>query len=119
MEQIAMPLMQRIAGPAIVPAHLLARAKTYRQAVRMCWALRRVKWTPATLSAHYEFTRQHVGDWINPDDKPHRRSLPGECLERFEEAMGNSFVSQWHAMRALLTVAEEAIACRQAERAAA
>lgn len=114
-----MPLMQRLDGPAIVPTSLLARARTYREAVRVCWSLRRVKWTPATLSAHCGFTRQHVGDWINPDDNPRRRSLPGDCVERFEEAMGNSFVSQWHAMRAQLTVAEEAIADRQAERAAA
>jgi hypothetical protein len=119
MGQIEMPLLQRMEGPAVVPAQLLVAAKTFRQAVRLCWALRRVKWTPGTLSVHYGFTRQHVGDWINPDDKPHRRSLPGECLERFEEAMGHTFISQWHAMRAQLTVAEEAIADRQAERAAA
>jgi hypothetical protein len=114
MEQIAMPLLQRITGPAVVPTHLLTRAKTYREAVRMCWALRRVKWTPATLSAHYEFTRQHVGDWLNSDDLPHRRSLPGECVQRFEEGMGNTFISQWFAMRASLTVLEEMQAARAA-----
>lgn len=107
MEQIAMPLLQRLNGPAVVPPNLLKRANTYREAVRWCWQLRRVKWTPATLSAHYGFTRQHVGDWINPDDKPRRRSLPGECVQDFEDGMGNSFISQWHAMRAQLTVTQQ------------
>lgn len=112
--QIAMPLMQRINGPDVVPTAMLTRAKTYREAVRCCWALRRVKWTPATLSAHYEFTRQHVSDWLNPDDKVTRRSLPGECVARFEDACGNSFLSQWFAMRANLTVLEEMQAVRAA-----
>lgn len=107
MDQIEMPLLQRVEGPAVVPPALVKRAKTYREAVRYCWALRRIKWTPATLSAHFDFTRQHVGDWINPDDMPFRRSLPGDCLDRFEEGMGNTFISQWHAMRARLTVVQQ------------
>lgn len=114
MGQIEMPLLQRINGPDIVPSSMLTRAKTYREAVRCCWSLRRVKWTPGTLSAHYEFTRQHVSDWLNPDDRPTRRSLPGECVQRFESAMGNTFISQWFAMRAQLTVLEEMQATRAA-----
>ena len=51
--QIEMPLLQRIEGPAVVPPALVAKASTFRQAVRLCWGLRRVKWTPAALSAHY------------------------------------------------------------------
>lgn len=115
MGQIEMPLLQRLEGPAVVPTEVLKKAKTFREAVRMCWALRRVKWTPGTLSAHYEFTRQHVGDWINPDDKPTRRSLPAERIRDFEEACGNTFLTQWLAARQGLTILEEL----QAERAAA
>lgn len=102
-----MPLLQRIEGPAVVPPALLIHAKTYRQAVRLCWGLRRVKWTPATLAAHYQFTRQHVGDWLNPDDRATRRSLPAERIADFEEACGNVLLTQWLAARQRLTVLEQ------------
>lgn len=114
MEQISMPLLQRLTGPAVVPTSLLTRAKTYREAVRLCWSLRRVKWTRAALSAHYEFTAQHVGDWINPDDKPSRRSLPAERIADFEEACGNTLLTQWLAARQGLTILEEMQAARAA-----
>lgn len=110
--QIEMPLLQRMEGPDVVPTSLVHKAKTYRQAVRLCWGLRRVKWTPATLSAHYGFTRQHVGDWINPDDKLLRRSLPAERIPEFEEACGNVLLTQWLAARQHLTVLEEIQASR-------
>jgi hypothetical protein len=115
MGQIEMPLLQRLEGPAVVPPKLVALAKTYREAVRLCWGLRRVKWTPGTLSAHYGFTRQHIGDWINPDDKPTRRSLPADRIADFEEACGNVLLTQWLAARQNLTVLEQL----QAERNAA
>jgi hypothetical protein len=112
MDQLEMPLLQRIEGPAIVPPTYLPLAKTYREAVRTCWALSRIKWTPATLSAHYEFTRQHVGDWVCPDDLPSRRNLPADRIAAFEEACGNTFVTQWLAARQHLTVLEEIQAAR-------
>ena len=114
MGQKEMPLLQRIEGPAVVPASMLTLATTYRQAVRACWALRRVKWTPGTLSAHYEFTRQHISDWLNPDDRPMRRSLPAEHIAAFEDACGNTLITQWLAARQHLTVLEELQAGRAA-----
>jgi hypothetical protein len=74
-----------------------------------------VKWTPSTLAAHYGFTRQHVGDWLNPDDLPKRRSLPAERIAEFEEACGNVLLTQWLVARQHLTLLEEL----QAERHAA
>ncbi len=114
MNQIEMPLLQRIEGPAVVPPTLLSRAKTFREAVRLCWGLRRVKWTPAALATHYGFTRQHISDWLNPDDKPTRRSLPAERIAEFEEACGNVLLTQWLAARQRLTVLEELQAARLA-----
>lgn len=114
MSQIEMPLLQRLEGPAVVPPALVAKATTFRQAVRLCWGLRRVKWTPTGLSAHYGFTRQQISDWLNPDDKPTRRSLPADRIADFEEACGNVLLTQWLAARQRLTVLEEVQAARLA-----
>jgi hypothetical protein len=114
--QRSLSLLGRIDAPAAVPAALICKAKTYREAVRMCWVLRRAKgMTSSDLAREFGFNRQHLSDYLNPDDAPTRRSLPGERVALFEEVCGNCFVSQWHAMRAGLTVLEEL----QAERAAA
>lgn len=113
--QLSLRMLGRIDAPAAVPADLVRRARTYREAVRMCWALRRAKGlTAADLAREFGFNRQHVSDYLNPDDKPTRRSLPGQHVELFEDVCGNSFISQWHAMRAKLTVLEELQAGRAA-----
>ena len=43
MTQRQLGLLARIDGPAVVPSASLAFARTYREAVRWCWALRRTK----------------------------------------------------------------------------
>lgn len=109
------PLLTRMDGPAIVPPHHLRMAKTYREAVRLCWQLRRVKgMTYRQLAAECELTHQHVGDYFNPDDKPKRRSLPGDAVAAVEAVLGNSAISQWHARNAKFTVLEEIQAGRAA-----
>ena len=109
-------LMARTQGPGIVPPGIVAEAMTYREAVRLCWTLRVVKGMKVTdLARDFDFIRQHVGDYLNPDDKPSRRSLPAERVADFEEACGNTAITQWLASRQRLTVLEE----MQAERMAA
>jgi len=116
MGQIEMPLMQRLEGPAIVPTSMLALASTYRQAVRVCWQLRRAKGLTVTdLAREFGFNRQHASDYLNADDATTRRNLPPEQIAAFEEVCGNAFIPQWLAARQGLTVLEEL----QAERAAA
>ena len=63
---------------------------------------------------------------VMPEDGPQeladdsrKRDLPGSCIKAFERVCGNTAVSQWLAMQAQLTVSEEAIADKQAARAAA
>lgn len=115
MKQRELPLLQRIEGPAIVPPELLASAKTYRQAVRLCWSLRRAKGLTVTdLARDYGFTRQHASDYLNTDDRPTRRSLPAEAISTFEEVCGNCAITQWLAQRLGLTVLEELQAQRNA-----
>jgi hypothetical protein len=106
--QIPLPLLQRIDGPAVVPATTLQLAKTYREAVRLCWALRRAKGlTPSDMARDFGFVRQHVGDYLNADDKPSRRSLPAEQIGLFQEICGNCAIIQWLAARDRLTVLEQ------------
>jgi hypothetical protein len=102
------PLMGRLDGPAIVQTQLVRLCKTYRDAVRMCWGLkRRSRMTKAQLSSEAGLTAQHVSDYLALDDEPHRRSLPGAAIPAFEAVCGNTLVSQWIASQARLTVLEE------------
>lgn len=116
MNQIEMPLLQRLEGPAVVPTSMLALASSYREAVRVCWQLRRAKGlTVSDLAREFGFNRQHGSDYLNADDAPTRRNLPPDLIALFEEVCGNTFITQWLASRQRLTVLEEL----QAERAAA
>lgn len=106
--QKQLSLLARIDGPAIVQSAALAFSRTYREAVRWCWALRRAKGlTQADLAREFGFNSQHLSDYINADDKPTRRSLPGELIHLFQEVCGNTFISQWLAARDRLTVLEQ------------
>lgn len=102
------PLLARMEGPAIVPPELMRTVKTYRQAVRLCWALRRLRnLTFRQLAAECGLIYQHVGDYFNSDDKPGRRDLPAEAVRLVEALLGNTAISQWHARNAQFTVLEE------------
>lgn len=101
--------------PMVLP-DLVAKAKTYRQAVRLCWSLRSPQGLlPIDLGREHGFTRQHVSDYLNEDDKPTRRDLPAERIADFESVCGNTAITQWLAARQHFTLLEEL----QAERAAA
>lgn len=114
--QTQLALMGRIDAPDTVPRTLLAAVKTYRQAVRLCWTLRRAKGLkPSDLGRDFGFTRQHVGDYLNSDDQPTRRDLPAERIADFEDVCGNTAITQWLASRQRFTLLEE----MQADRAAA
>lgn len=113
MDQLEFPLLARIDAPATVPTQWLRQATTYREAVRLAWKLGRIKSLPrANLAAHLGRPSQHASDYLNPDDKPTRRSLPAESIADFEDLVGNSLVSQWLAARSKLTVLEEMQATR-------
>lgn len=115
MEQIALPLMGRLDGPSTVPSAMVMWPKTYREAVRLAWKLRRVHFaTHRQLAAEAGLYAPHVSDYLNADDKPTRRSLPAEHIPTFECFVGNTLVSQWLASKAKLTVLEELQATRAA-----
>lgn len=113
--QHVLPLLGRIDAPDAVPRALLASVATYRQAVRLCWTLRRAKGLkPTDLGRDFGFTRQHVTDYLNADDLPTRRDLPAERIADFEDACGNTVITQWLAGRQRFTLLEEMQADRNA-----
>ncbi len=114
MDQLEFPLMGRLDAPSTAPQQWVHKAKTYRQAVRLAWDLRRVHYmNKAQLAAEAGLYAQHVGDYLNTDDKPTRRDLPADRIASFEGVVGNTFVSQWLAARSQLTVLEEVQATRK------
>jgi hypothetical protein len=115
METRYLPLLCRLDGPAVVPQQLLRTAKTYRQAVRLCKIVSpRRHIALRQLAEEAGLTYQHVSDYFNPDDKPTRRSLPGEHVAAVERVLGNTAITQWHAAQAQLTIVEQLMAERNA-----
>jgi hypothetical protein len=113
MDQREFPLMGRIDAPSAAPFQWVHSCKTYRQAVRLAWRMRRVQYmTKSQLAAEAELYPQHVTDYLAEDDKPSRRDLPAGAVARFESVVGNTLVSQWLAAQSKLTVLEEMQATR-------
>ena len=111
MEQIALPLLGRLDAPSVVPPHLIRQCKTYRDAVRLCWQLRRVRnMSQRTLAEIAELYPPHVTCYLSA--RALSRDLPGSAVARFEVACGNTAISQWHAWNAQLTCVEELQAMR-------
>lgn len=115
MDQLEFPLLARMGAPSVAHPYYLARCGSYREAVRLCWALRRVHhMTQRQLASEAGLRPQLVSDYLHPDDGKERRALPGEHIAAFESVVGNSLVSQWIAGRSKLTVLEEMQAVRVA-----
>lgn len=113
--QRELPLMGRLDGPSAAPTNLVHMAKTYREAVRLAWNVRRVQYaTQRQLAAETGLYAPHITDYLNSDDKQSRRSLPAEHIPAFEAFVGNTLISQWLAAQAKLTVLEEIQATRAA-----
>lgn len=107
MEQMQLRLLCRLDAPSVVPPHIVAQCKTYRDAVHLCWDLRRVRnMTQARLAEEAHLYPSHVSSYLSKTTK-HPRELPASSIRGFETACGNTAISQWLAMGARLTVVEE------------
>jgi hypothetical protein len=114
-DQRELPLLQRVDRPAVAPLQYVVRCRSYREAVRTSWTLRRRKAMKVkTLAEEAGLTAQHVSDYLNTDDRPGRRDLPADRIADFEEVVGNTLVTQWLAARSSLTILEEMQATREA-----
>ena len=114
--QMQLPLLCRLDAPRVVPPSLIAKCKTYRDAVRLCWMLRRVvNMTRATLAERVGLYAPHVTCYLNDDvSEERRRDLPAWAIPEFEIACDNTAISQWLAAGSKLTVVEEMQAMRLA-----
>jgi hypothetical protein len=111
MEQIPLRLLCRLDAPAVVPPAEIAKCKTYRDAVKLCWRLRRVRnMTQRQLAEEAGLYAPHVSCYLHDTDRS--RDLPGSAVRAFEMACGNTAISQWHSLQAQLTVVEEMQAMR-------
>jgi hypothetical protein len=112
-QQLELRLLGRLDGPSVVPDSHVKACHSYRDAVRLCWALRRVKaMTTLTLSEQAGFPSNHRSDYLSDDED--RRELPAKYIKAFEAVCGNTAISQWIAMGAKLTILEEIQAGRLA-----
>lgn len=107
MEQLELAgLMCRIDAPSVVNPQLIAKCESYRDAVKLCWALRRVRnMTQAGLAELAGLYPSHVSCYLH--DGKTQRDLPASGIRGFELACGNSAISQWIASNAKLTSVEE------------
>lgn len=113
MEQMQLALLGRLDAPSVVPPHLITQCKTYRDAVRLCWSLRRVRnMTQRRLAEEAGLYAPHVTCYLH--DSERQRDLPGSAVRAFEWACGNTAISQWHTAGAKLTVVEEMTLLRAA-----
>ncbi len=106
MQQTELPLLCRLDAPSVVPPSLIVQCESYRDAVRLCWQLRRVRnMTQARLAEDAGLYAPHVTCYLNESQRS--RDLPGSAVRGFEWACGNTAISQWHALNAKLTCVEE------------
>lgn len=114
MEQMELTgLLCRHDAPSVAPADAIRQCKTYHEAVQLCWQLRKVRnMTKRMLAEHTGLNPSHVSQYLSDSDAKRMRELPGWGVSAFELACQNTAISQWHAMRAQLTVAEEVPALR-------
>lgn len=114
MEQMNIPgLLGRLDAPSVVHPSLIAQCTTYRDAVKLCWQLRRVKkMTKRVLAMEAGLYAPHVTCYI--EDGKTKRDLPGSAVKLFESVCGNTAISQWHAANSKLTTLEEMTLIRTA-----
>jgi len=104
-------LHERTNGPAVVSIADIRAILTYSDAIRFGWENRQIKnMTRATLAELTGIRPSHLSDYLNPCrvDKHGRelREMPAKYIPAFEQAVGNTFASQWLAMQSQLTILE-------------
>lgn len=119
MELQQIRLFRRHDAPCVVPPDLIAECTSYREAVQLCWNLRRDpnmhQQELARLAGLYA---SHVSCYLDKDTRS-PRDLPGRKVREFEAICDNTAISQFFNRGAKLTVTEEVQAMMFAMRVAA
>jgi hypothetical protein len=109
-----------LVSASFLPDSLIRECKSFREAVRLAWRLRRIKaMTQATLAERCEIYAPHVSDYLAADDAVRsgqrtRRSLPVDKIALFEAAVGNRAITQYLVRQVDLTLMEEVLEARKA-----
>jgi hypothetical protein len=111
MTQLSLALLCRLDGPSVVPDAYIAQCQTYRDAVRLCWSLRRVRGMTTLTLAEMAGFPTHLRSCFLSDDET-KRELPAKYIRGFEATAGNTAISQFIARQAKLTILEEMQAAR-------
>lgn len=94
MEQLSLPMLTVYSGPRLVDEALVARCRTYREAVRLCWEQRtRLNIKRSTLAEECVLYPSHVTDYFS--ESASRRELPAKKVDLVERSLGNRAISQW------------------------
>jgi len=107
------------AGKRFLPLSAVAACKTFREAVRLAWEHRaRPNMTQRSLAEECGLYAPHVSSYLHPEpldgkNRP-RLDLPADCIDAFEEAVGNHAIRQYLNHLGRLTIMEEVIAQRAA-----
>lgn len=108
MNSLYLPLLGGVidSTPRHLPSSVIHTIKTYRQACRLAWKLRRVTGlTKRSLAEQAGLYASHVTDYFSINEA--RRELPAKHVAHVEKILGNTVISQWLAWQADLTVLEE------------
>lgn len=100
-------MLTRIDAPSVVhPTHIKA-VTTYRDAVRACWDRRRDRADGAqSACARYMGAQvSHMSSYLSDD--PEQRDMPAKFIQAFQFWCGNTFISQYLAGVAGLSITEE------------
>lgn len=102
-----------------VPEALVRACRTYRDAVLLAWDHRsRKSLTQRALAEECGLYAPHVSSYLHPEPldnkKRPRLDLPADCIDAFEEAVGNHAIRQYLNHLGRLTIMEEVIAQRTA-----
>jgi len=114
-----MTLLERLDGPSVAPISHILRLPTFRAAVVTAWKHRKfLNMTKTSLCERTGMRPSHVTEYLADhefDEKGRElREMPAKYLPKFEEAIGNSFASQWLAVQSKLTILESQIAEQKA-----
>lgn len=83
--------------PSLAPMHLVVGCRTYTEAVRLCWDLRRYKtMTMTAVSERIGTHPAHMSEMLAPEEAPRKRDLPAKRINDFEWVVGNRAITQWH-----------------------
>jgi len=112
-------LHTRTNAPSVVSIANIKEILTYRDAVIFGWENRQIKnMTQASLAERTGMPPSHLADYLakgDTDEKGRpRRDMPAKYIPAFEQAVGNSFASQWLAMQSQLTILEAMLADQKA-----